>query len=599
MKLRALGLSTFVRYFAVFYRYARLRLLALILLNLLSGYAEAFGIAVFFPLLTSGNLESGAIGAVLSAIFRLLHMPASVGGALVVLIVLFAIKGAFQFFAGAYQYLLSSSITRSLRARIIDRLRDADYAQMARLNTGTLTNVVGNEVNRTTLAFVWYTKLFPSLLNVVIFSTVVFLIDWRLTLTCGVMGLAALLILVPASRLARRYSETTTRENSNLTALFIQTVHAFKYLRATDTFDLFARRISRSADDLAHAEYRNGVIYSLVLALAQPLSVIFFALVLFSRGATHGVAIAPMLVSLLYLYRILAEVFAAQGTWQVFANFTAATDAVEQTVTTLAASQESRGKEPFAAIARTLACRSVSFGYEASRPLLDSVTLTIPRFSTVAFVGESGAGKTTLVDLLIGTLRPTSGAVLVDDRDLAQLDVQAFRARVGYVPQDVVVFDDTIANNISLWSCATSDAGCRDQIARAADMAQCTDFVTAAGGFDAVVGERGTKLSGGQRQRLAIARELFKHPDLLVLDEATSALDSDSERAIQRSIDLLKGRMTILIVAHRLSTIRNCDVIYVLHGGRVVEQGRYDELFAVADSRFRRMCELQQLSATE
>jgi subfamily B ATP-binding cassette protein MsbA len=595
MKLRTLNISAFIRYFAVFYRYSRARLLVLVVLNLLSGYSEAFGIAVFFPLLTDGNLESGRVGAALKTAFRLLHRPATIGGMLALLIVLFILKGAFQFFAGAYQYRLSSSITLGLRKRIVERLRDADYAHVARLSTGTLTNIVGNEVNRTTVAFVWYTKMFPSLLNIVIFATVALLIDWRLTLTCAAMSLLALFILLPASGLARRYSEMTTQENSRLTALLIQTVHAFKYLRTTSAFGPFDQRISRSADELAHAEYRNGVVSSLVVALAQPLMVMFFALVLVLRGVTHGVPIAPILVSLFYLYRILSEVFVAQTTWQVFANFTAATDAVEQAVQDLEGSRERRGAQAFHAMARSLACRDLTFAYEPGRPLITGANLTIPRFSTVALVGESGSGKTTLVDLLTGTLKPTGGEVLVDDRPLAAIDVEAFRARLGYVPQDVVVFDDTVGNNISLWRCAPGDADGNRLIARVAAQAQCSEFIAAAGGLDALVGERGTKLSGGQRQRLAIARELFKNPDILILDEATSALDSESELAIRRSIDELKGQMTLILIAHRLSTVRNCDRIYVLDRGSIIEEGTYDELLARPGSRFRAMCELQHL----
>src|SRR5262249_13836188 len=175
---------------------------------------------------------------------------------------------------------------------------------------------------------------------------------------------------------------------------------------------------------------------------------------------------------------------------------------------------------------------------------------------------------------------------------LTDIDLETLRRRIGYVPQDAMLFDDTVANNISLWSPAT-EAAIRDAAARA----KCLEFIDAMpAGLATPVGDRGIKLSGGQRQRLAIARELFKQPDILVLDEATSALDSESERAIQQSIDAIKGQMTILIIAHRLSTVRNSDLVCVLNAGRIVEQGSYTELVNRPDSRFRRMVDLQQLT---
>jgi subfamily B ATP-binding cassette protein MsbA len=207
-------------------------------------------------------------------------------------------------------------------------------------------------------------------------------------------------------------------------------------------------------------------------------------------------------------------------------------------------------------------------------------------------VGESGSGKSTLVDLLTATLKPTSGRVTADGRSLADVDVESLRRRIGFVSQESVTFDDTVANNITLWQ-----GGDPAAVRLAAERAHCAEFIERMpGGYDAVIGDRGVKLSGGQRQRLAIARELYKQPEILILDEATSALDSESEQAIQASIDGLKGQMTIIIVAHRLSTIRRADRIFVLEAGRLVEQGAYQELLSRPGSRFRRMCELQQLT---
>jgi ABC-type multidrug transport system fused ATPase/permease subunit len=300
---------------------------------------------------------------------------------------------------------------------------------------------------------------------------------------------------------------------------------------------------------------------------------------------------AGLFVVLAYMYRITAEVFAVQTHWQSFVASIGSIEAVEDELARGRAHAEPRGSRPVPATVESLACERVSFHYRAERPVLVDVDVMIPARSTVAFVGESGSGKSTLVDILTGTLRPQAGRVLVNGHDLADLDVEELRHRIGYVPQETVLFDDTVANNISMW-----DEGGRERLADAAQRARALGFIEATPeGFETQIGDRGIKLSGGQRQRLAIARELYRGPEILVLDEATSALDSESERAIQESIDALRGKMTILIIAHRISTIRNCDRLYVLHQGQIVEQGSYQELLARPASRFRRMCELQNL----
>jgi subfamily B ATP-binding cassette protein MsbA len=225
--------------------------------------------------------------------------------------------------------------------------------------------------------------------------------------------------------------------------------------------------------------------------------------------------------------------------------------------------------------------------------VLHDINVRIEKNSTIAIVGESGAGKSTFVDLITGVLKPTTGKILIDGNDYSDIKLSLLRDMIGYVTQEIVVFNDTIANNISLWSLETGKAESIEQVAR---HARCEEFIQETQDqYDTQIGDRGFKLSGGQRQRLAIARELYKKPEILILDEATSALDTKSEVFIQHSIDSLKQNKTIIIIAHRLSTVRNCDYIYVFNKGRIVEHGTCDELYDNEGSRFRNMCNMQSL----
>lgn len=236
---------------------------------------------------------------------------------------------------------------------------------------------------------------------------------------------------------------------------------------------------------------------------------------------------------------------------------------------------------------REILLDNVSFRYEAAaRPSLEHVTLRIAKGSAVGVVGSTGSGKTTLMDIVLGLLEPTEGRVLVDGRD-ARTDLRAWRRRVGYVPQDVYLTDDTIRRNIAL---GLADREI-DQAAvdRAVEAAQLVDFVASLPErLDTMVGERGVRISGGQRQRIGIARALYANPDVLVMDEATSSLDGETERCVMGAVDRLRGDRTIILVAHRMSTVRNCDNLVLLSDGAVSATGTYDELFE-GNQRFRRL----------
>jgi ABC-type multidrug transport system fused ATPase/permease subunit len=220
----------------------------------------------------------------------------------------------------------------------------------------------------------------------------------------------------------------------------------------------------------------------------------------------------------------------------------------------------------------------VSFSYELeSRPVIDHVSFVVPKGQSVAIVGPSGAGKTTAVDLLLGLFAASSGQVRIDDVVLDRRTVKQWRKSVGYVPQEVFLLDGSIADNVRFNRVDKPSAD--PEIWSALERAQIADFVAGLPeGVDTVVGERGVRLSGGQRQRLGIARALFRKPQVLILDEATSALDMATEAAVSETIVALRGTLTMVIIAHRLSTVRDCDSLVLLDHGKVVAVGDFDTL---------------------
>ncbi len=227
--------------------------------------------------------------------------------------------------------------------------------------------------------------------------------------------------------------------------------------------------------------------------------------------------------------------------------------------------------------------RNVVYQYPgASDASLRGVSLTIPKGTSVGFVGSSGAGKTTIVDVILGLLPPTQGQVLVDDRDIYQ-DLSAWQRLIGYIPQSIYLCDDTLRNNIAFG--IPEDEINQDWIESAVESAQLTELVKSLPqGLDTLVGERGVRLSGGQRQRVGIARALYHNPEVLVMDEATAALDNQSEAGVMQSVEKISGENTLIMIAHRLSTVKNCDCLYFMNQGKIVAVGTYSKLLEISKS---------------
>ena len=236
--------------------------------------------------------------------------------------------------------------------------------------------------------------------------------------------------------------------------------------------------------------------------------------------------------------------------------------------------------------------KNAVFGYNKDKDVISNFSVTIKYGQTVAFVGHSGSGKTTLANLLLRFYDPKSGQVLIDGHDIKNVTLASLREQVGIVSQDVVLFDDTVKYNISYGSFSAS----MEDIVKAAKHANAHDFISKLpNGYDTLVGERGMKLSGGEKQRVSIARAMLKNPPILVLDEATSALDSESEKLVQSAIDNLMKDRTVILIAHRLATVRNADKIIVMDKGIVAETGSHEELIKIESGIYKKLIEMQAL----
>lgn len=318
---------------------------------------------------------------------------------------------------------------------------------------------------------------------------------------------------------------------------------------------------------------------------------IVIALIVLARGPAPGEVIGVLALYGVAGYRLVPSLHRILEGLSAIRFNAAVLDRLHEDLASAPGAESAPGPSagerlPFA---RDIRLESLSFRYaDSGRAVIDGLDLVIPARGSVAFVGPTGAGKSTLVDLIAGLLEPASGRVLVDGVALGPETRRWWRSNIGYVPQHIYLSDATVAQNIAFG--VPDDRIDHDAVIRAARMAHLHEFVTSelAGGYDTLVGERGVRLSGGQRQRVGIARALYRAPSLLIFDEATSALDGITEAVIGETLHALGGELTMIFIAHRLTTVRSCDVIHLMSEGRIVDSGAYDELME-GNATFRRM----------
>jgi ABC-type multidrug transport system fused ATPase/permease subunit len=465
-------------------------------------------------------------------------------------------------------------------------------------DTGHFVNIINAQINGFLQAFDTMINAGAQLVMVVIYFGVALAVAWRFGVMAIILGVLFFAAFSQLAIYVRALSRKNAAEQGALSKLLIQSIQSFKYLVSTGEVASLRKESRASIKRLTGYEIRMGIARAFTTAVREPLAVIAILLIVIVQTLWLNQPLGPILVSILLFYRGLSGALSLQLVWQNTVAQLGSVELVRDEFATQAEQREPDGRTEIGPLTRAIELRGVRFAYsEAQGDVLAGISLVIPARTTVALVGESGSGKSTLADILTLMLRPRQGQVLIDGVPGEEIRLSTWRKQIGFVSQETVVFDDTIANNICLWQGdIKEDPFLFERVREAARQAHVAHVIESLpDGYNNLVGDRGVRLSGGQRQRLFLARELFKRPNLLILDEATSALDSESEQAIQESIEALKGKMTIVMIAHRLATIRKVDKVVVLDSGRVVEEGSYESLRDDGQTRFSKLVAMQKL----
>ena len=573
-------------------------------LAFLASVLDAATVVLLIPLLkqlfgTAGALSAGGTRlehGVEAALAPLLS-DASRGEQTFRLVLLFlaaiAIKNLAVYVSAYCSVLVQEGMVKDLRMRLYAHLLRLDLSVMQRTRGGQIAAALVSDADQVkTIVAAVLAALFQNAVMVAATLLIMFTISPRLTVM--VLALAPILILGVQSLVARlkRHAQAFTHERGELTATIAERVGAIKLIRASGA----------EADEDAHfraqsERYRKGIVRTQRFALlTSPVSELFggamIMLILWaaSNQSVSGVHMdaAVTVAFVIVALRVMSPLKAITQAPAQLAQAEASGARIFALLDLPASEADAPGART-AMFEREIALDHVTFGYDPGTPVLRDVSLTVRKGEIVAVVGPSGSGKTTLLELIPRFHDPEQGAVRLDGVALTDLSRASLRSLIALVSQDTIVLHDTVRANIAYGRSHATD----DEIRAAAIAANAHEFICGLPDrYQTILGERGTRLSGGQRQRIAIARALLRDAPILILDEATSALDTESERLVQEAVDRLVQDRTVLVIAHRLATVRDADRIVVLDEGRVVESGTHAQLLA-RGGLYRRLHDLQ------
>jgi ATP-binding cassette subfamily C protein len=561
------------------------------------GLTEGLTLLLLVPLLQLAGVEvQGSISGIetrLSEAFAVVHVRPSLVSVLLVYVALTLIQATLTRERHMADERAVLRYTLSLRRRLYRAIASAEWLTLSRIRSSDFTFALTTAVDQVDTGAHNLLYFTATLAVALVYAALALHVSPAMSSI--VLGTSLLLLLVERARtfLGRSRGEHVAARTNELYATAAEQLGGLKtaksYGHEERHLELFldvGRRINAARMGLtqAFASLRWQMTVGSVLAL----SVILYLAVGVFRLPT-----AAILLLLFLFSRLVPRLVSLQQSFQEILSSVPALERIDNLIAVCESAPERAGDEQRPIVlARQIELENVSFSYgnPPGASHLDSVSMRIPAARTTAIVGPSGAGKSTVADLLLGLITPARGTVRVDDTVLDSSRVRSWRSQIGYVAQDTFLFNDTIRFNLAWAAPESSEA----EMFEALDHASAADYVSRLpAGIDTVIGERGVRLSGGERQRLSLARALLRNPRLLILDEATSALDSENEERIYRAILELHGEMTIVIITHRLSTIRNADVIHVLDAGRLVGSGSWEELLAGENPRFRELCRAQ------
>lgn len=560
------------RFFKHFMRAYPKRSAAMVLLLTLGGFVEGVGVITMLPLLElvagGGPQEASALGTAVGAGLESVGLSPTLGVLLSLIVAAMTLKSVFLWLAMQQVGYTVAQVTTDLRMKLLRSLLKARWRYYASQSTGRFANAISNEAHRAASAYREGCVLIAGLLQIAAYLLVAALISWRMALATLLIGAVFIYLLRGFVQVARQAGREQTELMRSLITRLTDALRGIKPIRAMGRENHLQPLLERETEGLNQALRRQVSAAETLRLFQEPALALLLGVGLFVALGVADQPFASVMVLAFVFYRLMGHANQTQTRYQTLTvGESAFWSLMEQVEVADKEREPPRGSRSPPPLEHGIRLVDVHFAYDET-PVLTGVSLEVPAGSFAALYGPSGAGKTTIADLIIGLHEPDSGRVEVDGVSLAEFDRIAWRRGIGYVPQEIFLFHDTIYRNVTLGD----DSMGRDEVEAALRAADAWEFVKSrAKGMDDVIGEAGSMLSGGQRQRISIARALVHRPRLLVLDEATASLDPVTEQEILQTLRKLSQRVTILAISHQPALRDAADVVYSLEHGMVTE----------------------------
>lgn len=528
---------------------------------------------------------------------RLIELHGQVGALGIIcmaVVALFLLKNVFRYLAVRAICTFRNRIIRDVRTRIYDKMLELPLRYHNEERKGNLLSLITNDMQVLEYSVMFSIEMVVrEPIAVILFLGTMVTLSPQLTLWSLLLLPVSGLLIGRISKSLKRRSTRVQEKSADLLARVEETLTGMRVVKAFNGEEAMKRRFERENDLLMRSSIAMLNRQDIASPLSETLGTMVMAAIAFLGGTLvlgPGASLSgdSFLGFIIIFSQLLTPI---KGFSQGYSGIVRGSSSAQRVFELLAVPNtvvEKRDAKAVAAFREGLEFRDVAFAY-GDKPVLQGVNLTVPKGRSVALVGGSGGGKTTLAGLLPRFFDVTAGAVLIDGTDIRDLRIKDLRALMGIVTQDSLLFNDTVAANIAFGRTGVGDA----DIQRAAEVANAHDFIMRLPqGYHTPIGDAGNRLSGGQKQRIAIARAVLGDPSILILDEATSALDTESEKLVQDALYKLMKDRTSLVIAHRLSTIQHCNEIIVLDHGRIIERGTHAQLYA-AQGQYRKLCDLQ------
>ena len=507
----------------------------------------------------------------------------------------FFIKNIFLYLKNILLYMVQLNIVKDIRDKLYIHIQGLSLGYFHKEKTGSITSTIINDVEQLQSSLsIAFQKLFVEPINILIFATLLFIISWKLALIAIIIVPLAGIAIIAIGKSIRRKSRRTQKKISHIMQILGETLSSIRIVKAFVNEKEEIKKFSKETANYLNLHLKRARLDLIAAPITESFGVVIGVILLWYGGTEvimqKGLIPEDFIRFILILFSILGPIKQMSNVNIKIQAGAASAERIFRLLDTEPQIVEIKNPIKLDKFKTSLEFKDVHFEYqEGSELVLDSISFKINKGEVVALVGPSGSGKSTIADLIPRFYDATSGEITIDGNNIKNISLSSLRNNMGIVTQEVILFNDSIRNNISYAQGDKSD----DLVKEAARAANALDFIeNTPNGFETVVGERGVKLSGGQKQRIAIARALLKNPSILILDEATSALDTESEKKVQTAIESLMKDRTALVIAHRLSTVQKADKIIVIENGKVAETGSHETLFE-KNGIYRRLYDLQ------